>query len=170
MKPSVNYILRGLAGLAADHPETRTMLADTIIRQLHLMEQMSSDEHPGSLAEAVLCWKHFKLKLTEQLPGGKMPMRAKQLSAIVLKTNYKGRMKAESSLDCYLAAVMQARARDKWESALLQNDDTKCYGLLPLWGPRITESAYAACSAKAQHLPGTGQKDISYPLSWKSRG
>ena len=54
MKPSVKYILRGLAGLAKDHPATQTALANPVIAPLHLMEQMSSDEHLGSLAEAVL--------------------------------------------------------------------------------------------------------------------
>ena len=34
--------------------KTQETLADTVISQLHLMEQMSSDEHLGSLAEAVL--------------------------------------------------------------------------------------------------------------------
>ena len=38
-------------------------------------------------------------------------------------------------VDCHLAAVRQARARDEWESAALQNANTKCNGLLPLWGP-----------------------------------
>ena len=47
MKPSVKFLLRGLAGLAAEHPDTQTALAETVISQLHLMEQMSSEEHLG---------------------------------------------------------------------------------------------------------------------------
>ena len=47
MKPSVKFLLRGLAGLAAEHPATQTALAETVISQLHLMEQMSSEEHLG---------------------------------------------------------------------------------------------------------------------------
>ena len=43
---------------------------------------------------------------------------------------------------------MQARGREEWESALLQNANTKCNGLLPLWGPGVTESAFAACLAR----------------------
>ena len=50
MKPSLKFLLRGLAGLAASHPATQTALAASIISQLHLMEQMSSEEHLGSLA------------------------------------------------------------------------------------------------------------------------
>lgn len=67
-------------------------------------------------------------------------------------------------VDCHLAAVRQARARDEWESALLQNANTKCNGLLPLWGPGITESAYAACLARHNTYlaEATGQRDISY--------
>ena len=240
MKPSVKYILRGLAGLAADHPETQTLLANTIISQLHLMEQMSSDEHLGSLAEAVLealkghkeageKVKAVRTATREEKKKMAMAMRAKQLKAIGLKTNDKGQVKAESSLlqqfqaigeesglacvicregyrfqpgkvlaiytftrrapleeaeravrktmgfstvshfnlvhvDCHLAAVRQARARDEWESALLQNANTKCNGLLPLWGPGITESAYAACLARHNTYLAevTGQRDISY--------
>ena len=51
-------------------------------------------------------------------------------------------------VDCHLAAVRQARTRDEWDSALLQNANTKCNGLLPLWGPAVPESAYAACLAR----------------------
>lgn len=41
-----------------------------------------------------------------------------------------------------------ARARDEWESAALQNANTKCNGLLPLWGPQVPESAFASCLAR----------------------
>lgn len=30
-----------------------------------------------------------------------------------------------------------ARSRDEWESAMLQNANTKCNGLMPLWGPEV---------------------------------
>merc|ERR1719445_1100875 len=241
MKPSVKYILRGLAGLAADHPETQTLLANTIISQLHLMEQMSSDEHLGSLAEAVLealkghkeageKVKAVRTATREEKKKMAMAMRAKQLKAIGLKTNDKGQVKADTSVlkqfggigeetglvcvicregykfqpnkvlaiytftrrspleeaektvsrktmgystvshfnlvhvDCHLAAVRQARARDEWESAALQNANTRCNGLLPLWGPAITESAFAACLARHNTYLAevTGQRDISY--------
>merc|ERR1719228_3199483 len=240
MKPSVKYILRGLAGLARDHPPTQATLAVTVIAPLHLMEQMSSEEHLGSLAEAVLealrghpeaaeKVKQARTATREEKKKLAMAMRAKQLKAIGLKTNDKGQVKAETSLlqqyqdvgeesglacvicregyrfqpgkvlavytftrrcvveeyektarktmgfstvshfnlvhvDCHLAAVRQARARDEWESALLQNANTKCNGLLPLWGPGITESAYAACLARHNTYlaEATGQRDISY--------
>ena len=108
-KPSVKYILRGLAGLAVDHPPTQTAVADTVIRQLHLLEQMSSDEHLGSLAEAVLEALKGHAEAAEKVAevrsatrGEKkkmaMAMRAKQLKAIGLTTNETGQVKAEQSL------------------------------------------------------------------------
>merc|ERR1719228_748970 len=240
MKPSVKFILRGLAGLARDHPPTQATLAVTVISQLHLMEQMSSEEHLGSLAEAVLealkghpeagrKGGEVRTATREEKKKMAMAMRAKQLKAIGLKTNDKGQVKAESSLlqqfqaigeesglacvicregyrfqpgkvlaiytftrrapleeaeravrktmgfstvshfnlvhvDCHMAAVRQARTRDEWESALLQNANTKCNGLLPLWGPGVTESAFAACLARHNTYlaEATGQRDISY--------
>nr|CAD7409731.1 unnamed protein product [Timema cristinae] len=48
------------------------------------------------------------------------------------------------SVDC----SRLARARDEWESAALQNANTKCNGLLPLWGPQVPESAFASCLAR----------------------
>ena len=61
---------------------------------------------------------------------------------------------------------IKARSRDEWESALLQNANTRCNGLLPLWGPSVTESAFAACLARhnAYLSDVTGQRDISYQV------
>ena len=44
--------------------------------------------------------------------------------------------------------VRSQRGREEWESATLQNTNTKCNGLLPMWGPQVTEFAYAACLAR----------------------
>lgn len=57
-----------------------------------------------------------------------------------------------------------ARVRDEWESAALQNANTKCNGLLPMWGPSVAESAYANCLARHNSYlqEATGQRDISY--------
>ena len=54
MKPSIKYILRALVGLASGHAQTQEAIAASVLGELHLLEQMSSDEHLGSLAEAVL--------------------------------------------------------------------------------------------------------------------
>ena len=53
-KASLRYILRIVAGLAVDHSPTQLLISEQCIPILHQMEQVSSDEHVGSLAEAVL--------------------------------------------------------------------------------------------------------------------
>ena len=233
--------------MASGHASTQEALASSVIGELHLLEQMSSDEHLGSLAEAVLeaVRDHptvgsrvddVRRATRDEKKKMAMAMRAKQLKSIGLKTNDKGQVKAESALlqqfqaigeesglscvicregyrfqptkvlaiytfsrrcpleaaelpppgggqgvrrsmgfttvshfnlvhvDCHLAAVRQARSRDEWESAALQNANTKCNGLLPLWGPGVTESAYAACLARHNTYLAevTGQRDISH--------
>ena len=109
MKPSIKFILRALVGLASGHSQTQEALAETVIGELHLLEQMSSDEHLGSLAEAVLeavrDHQEVGVKVDEVRKATKeekkklaMAMRAKQLKSIGLKTNEKGQVKAEQSL------------------------------------------------------------------------
>lgn len=44
--------------------------------------------------------------------------------------------------------VRLARGRDEWESATLQNANTRCNGLLPIWGPQVSDSAFASGLAK----------------------
>ena len=47
-----------------------------------------------------------------------------------------------------MAALRLQRGRDEWESAMLQNANTRCNGLLPLWGPQVPESAFASSLAR----------------------
>ncbi|RWS26760.1 E3 ubiquitin-protein ligase UBR4-like protein, partial [Leptotrombidium deliense] len=67
-------------------------------------------------------------------------------------------------VDCHKLAVRHARSRDEWDCATLQNANTKCNGILPLWGPSVQESAFA--SALAMHnnylQECTGYRDIGY--------
>lgn len=67
-------------------------------------------------------------------------------------------------VECHLSAVRLARARDEWESAALQNANTRCNGLLPLWGPAVPESAFASCLARHNTYlqECTGHRDIGY--------
>jgi len=51
-------------------------------------------------------------------------------------------------VDCHNEAIRHARSRDEWESAALQNANTKCNGLMPIWGPKVSESAFATCLAR----------------------
>jgi len=63
-----------------------------------------------------------------------------------------------------MAAVRHARGRDEWESASLQNANTRCNGLIPLWGSQVQESAFASCLARHNTYlqEATGHRDISY--------
>ncbi|VVC25973.1 Hypothetical protein CINCED_3A011321 [Cinara cedri] len=239
-KPSLKYILRFWTGLAKGHEPTQTAVTDECIQTVHCLEQVSSDEHVGSLAENLL--EALKTNPTmaakieevrEQTKAEKkrlaMAMRQKQLGQLGMRTNDKGQVTAETSLlqqvedlgeetglvcvicregykfqptkvlgiytftkrcvvedhevkarktigystvthfnvvhfDCHMAAVRLARVRDEWESAALQNANTKCNGLLPMWGPSVAESAYANCLARHNSYlqEATGLRDISY--------
>lgn len=67
-------------------------------------------------------------------------------------------------VECHMSAVRSARGREEWESAALQNANTRCNGLLPVWGPQVPESAYA--NALARHntylQDCTGCREIGY--------
>merc|ERR1719412_923662 len=67
-------------------------------------------------------------------------------------------------VDCHMAAVRLQRGRDEWESAMLQNANTRCNGLLPLWGPAVAESAFASCLARHNTflMEATQHRDIGY--------
>ena len=255
-RPSLRYILRALAGLAVKHASTQLAISETCIPVLHQMEQVSSDEHIGSLAEAVLeairGHPEVDMKVQKVRNDTKaekkrlaMAMRAKQLKAIGLKANDAGQVKAENvqrfqqfsglgdekglccnicregykfqpnkvlaiytytrpsnvdefefmhstshhghplstsshhrrsmgystvthfnlvHVDCHMAAVRLQRGRDEWESAMLQNANTRCNGLLPLWGPAVAESAFASCLARHNTflMEATQHRDIGY--------
>ncbi|XP_050389975.2 E3 ubiquitin-protein ligase UBR4 [Patella vulgata] len=70
-------------------------------------------------------------------------------------------------VDCHNAAVRHARGREEWESAALQNANTKCNGLLPMWGPQVQESVFASCLARHNNYlqECTGVRDPSYPFT-----
>lgn len=54
------------------------------------------------------------------------------------------------------------RSRDEWQSAALHNASTRCNGLLPLWGPGVSESVFAqALSRHNSYLQdAVGQRDF----------
>jgi len=70
-------------------------------------------------------------------------------------------------IECHMSAVRSARGRDEWDSAALQNANTRCNGLLPIWGPQVPESAYA--NALARHnsylQDSTGYRNIDFDLT-----
>lgn len=69
--------------------------------------------------------------------------------------------------ECHAAGVRSARGRDEWDSALLQNANTKCNGLLPICGVNISEADYAAGLAKHNGYiqDYTGIPDINFCTS-----
>ncbi|XP_060527250.1 E3 ubiquitin-protein ligase UBR4 [Cylas formicarius] len=240
-KPALKYILRFLTGLAHSHENTQLEIAkaDTI-PIVHRLEQVSSDEHVGSLAENLLEALCTNPTVAEQIEQVReftrsekkrlaMAMREKQLGQLGMRTNDKGQVTAKSTIlqqmeelgeesglvccicregykyqptkvlgiytftkrcnieefetkqrktvgystvthfnvvhiDCHMSAVRLARARDEWESAALQNANTKCNGLLPLWGPQVPESAFASCLARHNTYlqESTNHRDIGH--------
>jgi E3 ubiquitin-protein ligase UBR4 len=53
-------------------------------------------------------------------------------------------------IDCHTNAIRLSRVsnRDEWENATLLNANTKCNGLLPLWGPAVPETAFSNALAR----------------------
>nr|CAB3267470.1 E3 ubiquitin-protein ligase UBR4-like [Phallusia mammillata] len=66
--------------------------------------------------------------------------------------------------ECHTSAVRMARGREEWDSALLQNTNTKCNGLLPLWGAQVPEAAFASCLARHNTYiqEATGQREPGF--------
>ncbi|XP_062622353.1 E3 ubiquitin-protein ligase UBR4-like, partial [Saccostrea cucullata] len=239
-KPALSYVLRLLTGLSQGHPPTQLLIGAECIPILHKLEQASSDQHIGTMAENLLeALRHneevaakiedFRQQTKAEKKRLAMAKRKKQLGALGMKTNEKGQVTVESSVlkqiedlkeetgltccicregyryqpqkvlaiytfskrvylddfenkprksvgyttvshfnvihvDCHTAAVRHARGREEWESAALQNANTKCNGLLPLWGPHVQESAFATCLARHNTYlqECTGVRDPSY--------
>lgn len=223
-RPSLTYILRFLTGLTTQHEATQLAIAKDIIPIIHRLEQVSSDEHVGTLAENLLealCTDPVTAKRVQEVRDFTraekkrlaMATREKQLDALGMRTNDKGQVTAKGSLlqtieklreetgltcficregyacqptkvlgiytftkrtnldefevkirktlgyttvtyfnvvhiDCHMAAIRLARGRDEWESASLQNANTRCNGLLPLFGPDVEEPAFAAAMTR----------------------
>uniref|UniRef100_A0A1I8NYS2 UBR-type domain-containing protein n=1 Tax=Stomoxys calcitrans TaxID=35570 RepID=A0A1I8NYS2_STOCA len=242
-RPSLKYILRFLTGLATKHEATQVAISKDIIPIIHRLEQVSSDEHVGSLAENLLealCTDTATATRVQEVRDFTraekkrlaMATREKQLDALGMRTNEKGQVTAKGSIlqkieklrdetgltcficregyacqptkvlgiytftkrcnveefeiksrktigyttvthfnvvhvDCHTSAIRLARGRDEWERASLQNANTRCNGLLPLWGPEVSEAAFSACMTRhASYMQESTQRcDISYTNS-----
>lgn len=242
-RPSLKYILRFLTGLATKHEATQVAVSKEIIPIIHRLEQVSSDEHVGSLAENLLealCTDEGTAKRVQEVRDFTraekkrlaMATREKQLDALGMRTNEKGQVTAKGSIlqkieklrdetgltcficregyacqpskvlgiytftkrtnveeyelktrktvgyttvthfnvvhvDCHTSAIRLARGRDEWERASLQNANTRCNGLLPLWGPEVSESAFSACMTRhSSYMQESTQRcDISFTSS-----
>nr|CAD7428756.1 unnamed protein product [Timema monikensis] len=108
-KPALKYILRFLTGLATEHEPTQLAVSAQCIPTIHQLEQVSSDEHVGSLAENLLeaLRAHPQVasrieEVREETRAVKkrlaMAMREKQLGALGMRTNEKGQVTAKSTL------------------------------------------------------------------------
>ncbi|CAL1532573.1 unnamed protein product [Lymnaea stagnalis] len=239
-KPSLSYCLRMLTGLCTKHAPTQNQISQSCIPILHKLEQVSSDQHVGTLAENLLdalkTNEESAKKIEEVRQQTKaekkrlaMAVRKKHLGALGMTTNEKGQVTVKSSVlkqmedlkeetgltccicregyryqpqkvlaiytfsrrcnmedhesktrksvgystvthfnvihvDCHTAAVRHARGREEWESAALQNANTRCNGLLPLWGPQVQESVFASCLARHNNYlqECTGIRDLNY--------
>ena len=52
-------------------------------------------------------------------------------------------------IDCHTSAIRSARTcRDEWENAALQNANTRCNCILPIWGPDVAETLFYNALAK----------------------
>ncbi|XP_055978695.1 E3 ubiquitin-protein ligase UBR4 isoform X1 [Sorex fumeus] len=242
-RPALPFILRLLRGLAMQHPATQVLIGTDSITNLHKLEQVSSDEGIGTLAENLLEALREHPDVNKKIDAARretraekkrmaMAMRQKALGTLGMTTNEKGQVVTKTALlkqmeelieepgltccicregykfqptkvlgiytftkrvaleemenkprkqqgystvshfnivhyDCHLAAVRLARGREEWESAALQNANTKCNGLLPVWGPHVPESAFATCLARHNTYlqECTGQREPTYQLN-----
>ncbi|KAI5726809.1 hypothetical protein M8J76_008922 [Diaphorina citri] len=207
-KPALKYVLYLLTGLSYDHEPTQTAVADRCIPVIHRLEQVSSDEHVGTMAENLLealstnptvadqvqCVTAQASSLMQQLEdlgeetglvcvicreGYKyQPNKVLGIYTFTKRCNveeYESKTRKTVGYstvthfnvvhtDCHMAAVRLARTREEWESAALQNANTKCNGILPLWGPQVPESLFASSLARHNSYlqECTGHRDILY--------
>lgn len=50
--------------------------------------------------------------------------------------------------ECHQTAIRVNSSRAEWESATLQNTNTRCNSMLPCWGLNVQESLYASAHAR----------------------
>lgn len=108
-KASLKYILQFLSGLAAKHERTQLAVAKELIPILHQLEQVSSDEHVGSLAENLLealssepatakIVQEYRDSTRAEKKRLAMATREKQLNAMGMRTNEKGQVTAKEQV------------------------------------------------------------------------
>ncbi|CAF0999945.1 unnamed protein product [Brachionus calyciflorus] len=213
-RKSLPYALRILTGLCKSHEVISDLIGESCIPVLHKLEQFSSGNLVGVLAEDLLvALKESPSKkvstsidkVRTQTRNEKkklaMAMRKKQLSQLGMRTNDKGQLLLNTDnlknlqveeeketyesksrktigspnvthfnlvhIDCHTNAIRSSRTcRDEWENAALQNANTKCNGILPIWGPEVTETLFSNALARHNNylLEATGIRDVNYVL------
>ncbi|KAK6106256.1 E3 ubiquitin-protein ligase UBR4 family protein [Brugia pahangi] len=106
-KPSLKYVLKLMAGMARSHKPSQEAIAENSLPILHRLEQISSAEHIGTLAENVM----EELKKNDQVAVQiekvrqetkikkrqlAMAMRQKQLSKMGMEIGKKGQVKVSA--------------------------------------------------------------------------
>ena len=108
-RPSLKYILRLLTGLSCKHPGTQLAVAESCIPAIHRLEQISSDEHVGSLAENLLEALKDDSAISKKIGEVRrqtrqekkrlaMKNRSKELSKLGLRANEKEQITSQSAL------------------------------------------------------------------------
>ncbi|XP_052737360.1 protein purity of essence isoform X1 [Bicyclus anynana] len=117
-RPALKYILRFLTGLAAEHEATQMLVCEKVIPIVHRLEQVSSGEHVGSLAENLLealrsqpqCAakvqqvRDFTRQEKKRLA---MAVRERQLGALGMRSNERGQVTAQCSLTQQVAELAE---------------------------------------------------------------
>ncbi len=247
---SLPYVLRILTGLCRSHELIQDLIGESCVPLLHKLEQFSSGNLVGILAEDLLlalkqnqsskvatAIEQVRTQTKNEKKKLAMAKRQKELSQLGMKANDKGQLmatdlnqklrsmsemeveeekghiccicregykyhpqkvlaiytfskkveleslyeaKARKSIgfstvthfnlvhiDCHTNAIRSARNGREWENAALQNANTKCNGMLPIWGPLVTETVFSNALARHNNylLEATGIRDVSHVLS-----
>lgn len=106
-RPSLKYVLKLLAGMAKNHEIAQEAIGATLLPVLHRLEQVSSNQHIGTLAENVMEELMENKKVAKQIMVVReetkskkkqmaMAMRQKQLSKLGMKLDESGQVKVLS--------------------------------------------------------------------------
>uniref|UniRef100_A0A8D0L183 E3 ubiquitin ligase UBR4 C-terminal domain-containing protein n=1 Tax=Sphenodon punctatus TaxID=8508 RepID=A0A8D0L183_SPHPU len=108
-RPALPFILRLLRGLATQHPATQVLIGTDSITNLHKLEQVSSDEGIGTLAENLLEALREHSDVNKKIDAARketraekkrmaMAMRQKALGTLGMTTNEKGQVVTKTAL------------------------------------------------------------------------
>ncbi|KAF2363969.1 E3 ubiquitin ligase UBR4 [Trinorchestia longiramus] len=117
-RPSLKYILRLLTGMACKHPGSQRAVAESCIPAIHRLEQISSDEHVGSLAENLLEALTDDPAIAKQVGEVRrqtrqekkrlaMKTRSKELNRLGLRANEKEQITSQSSLLQHMSDITE---------------------------------------------------------------
>ncbi|XP_047525824.1 E3 ubiquitin-protein ligase UBR4 [Pieris napi] len=117
-RPALKFILRFLTGLASDHEPTQMLVCEKAIPIVHRLEQVSSGEHVGSLAENLLEALRSQPQCADRVRQVReftrqekkrlaMAVRERQLGALGMRSNERGQVTAQCSLTQQVADLAE---------------------------------------------------------------